>query len=115
MKCYQMPRFLMNNKFKCLCGTSKIMYAVMYTYFLHTIEQSEKDNEEGKEGKKFRDEKGFFIKTSVASLAYIMGVHDRTIYHRLGDLEKIGLIFRESLGEQIKIYLVYAKEPPKKN
>ena len=109
-----MPRFLMNNKFKCLCGTSKIMYAVMYTYFLHTIEQSEKDNEEGKEGKKFRDEKGFFIKTSVASLAYIMGVHDRTIYHRLGDLEKIGLIFRESLGEQIKIYLVYAKEPPKK-
>ena len=104
----------MNNKYKCLCGTCKIMYAVLYTYFLYTVEQSEKDKEEGKQGKSFRDEKGFFIKMSVENLAYIMGINYRTIYNRLGDLEKIGLIYRESLGDQIKIYLVYAKEPPKR-
>lgn len=115
MNCYQLPKFLLNSPYEKLSGSAKIFYAVVYSYFLYILERSESNLDEGKPCIPIRNEKGFFVETTLDKLGFIMGRSEITIRKCLIDCELAGLIHRVYLGGgMVRIYLIYAKEPPKK-
>ena len=106
MDCFSVPKFIFNTRYDGLSGNSKILYGVAYSYFLHISEATDVP---------FRDENGFFVDVKIDKLAYLLGVTESTIYDRLRDLEKVGLIHRKFYRDKrLRVYLIYAKEPPKK-
>jgi len=105
LKCYQMPKFLLNDQYHSLCGTSKIIYSIIYSYFLRTLELVE-----GGEDIKFRDDRGFFVTVDVEKLSALLGLYIKTVYIRLLDLEKFGLIHRVHLGGYTRVYIIHAED-----
>ena len=109
-----MPKFLLNSPYEKLSGNARVFYAVVYSYFLHILERSESNLDEGKPCVPIRNEKGFFVETTLDKLCFIMGLSETSIRKFLIDCELAGLMHRDYLGGgRVRIYLIYAKEPPK--